>query len=61
MQLDQALPDAGHVGHVVIFAGQRYREFLLAYFQLRGITVEIPLEGLRIGEQLRWLEQHNTS
>ena len=55
MQMDQALPD---VGHVILFAGQRYREFLLPYFRRHGIIVEVPLEGLRIGEQLRWLGQH---
>ena len=36
-------------------AGQRYREFLVPQLRGQGIEVEIPMEGLRIGEQLRWL------
>jgi len=36
-------------------AGQRYREFLVPQLQGQGVEVEIPMEGLRIGEQLRWL------
>jgi len=43
---------------VVIFAGQRYREFLMDYLERFAVTVQIPLEGLRIGEQLSWLEHH---
>lgn len=56
VQMDEHLPN---VGRVVVLAGQRYREFLMDYFQRRGITVEIPLEGLRIGEQLHWLGHHD--
>ena len=40
---------------IVIFAGQRYREFLMGPLAAGGRNVEIPLEGLRQGEQLAWL------
>jgi len=42
-------------GRLSFLAGQRYREFLVPQLRGHGIEVEIPMEGLRIGEQLRWL------
>jgi len=39
----------------VFLAGQRYREFLMGHLQKRQIAIEVPMEGLKIGEQLRWL------
>jgi hypothetical protein len=42
---------------VVILAGGRYREGLMGPLRRMGCTVEVPMEGLRIGEQLRWLKQ----
>ena len=52
-QMDEALP---HADEVVIFAGQRYREFLEEYLRRRYSSVKVPMEGLRIGEQLRWMK-----
>lgn len=43
---------------VVILAGARYREFLVDAIRAKGLTVDIPLEGMRIGEQLRWLKRN---
>lgn len=43
---------------VIILAGQRYVEFLLPKLKAYGVTIDRPLEGLRIGEQLRWLKEH---
>jgi uncharacterized protein DUF6884 len=40
---------------VVIFAGQRYREFLVPALLSNGYEVDVPMENLRIGEQLAWL------
>jgi cytoplasmic iron level regulating protein YaaA (DUF328/UPF0246 family) len=40
---------------IVILAGQKYREFLVEPLRSVGCQVEIPMEGLRIGEQLSWL------
>jgi cytoplasmic iron level regulating protein YaaA (DUF328/UPF0246 family) len=45
-------------GDTVIFlAGQAYREFLADRISRLGCKIEIPMEGLRIGEQLHWLSQ----
>ena len=53
--LTQLGPCLGDVGSVVFLAGQRYREFLEPSLRSRGVVVSVPMEGLRIGEQLRWL------
>lgn len=42
---------------VVIFAGKLYRENLVSPIIEHGCKVEIPMEGLRIGEQLQWLNE----
>jgi len=54
-QMDQLMPP---VRTVVVFAGLRYREFLMDYLKRRW-TVEVPMEGLRIGKQLQWLKNHS--
>ena len=45
---------------VVFLAGLRYREFLVPALEAIGILVDIPMEGLRIGEQLSWLGRSET-
>lgn len=40
---------------IVMLAGARYREFLEPRLRAMGIQVHVPMEGLRIGEQLSWL------
>jgi len=40
-----------------MLAGRRYRDYLLDAIKEMGCTFEIPMEGLRIGEQLRWLKK----
>jgi hypothetical protein len=45
--------------HVFLLAGLRYRRFLIQHLADRGVTVSVPMDGLRIGEQLRWFEQHS--
>ena len=42
---------------VMILAGQRYRADLLDPLRRMGCTVQIPMQGLRIGEQLAWLNE----
>lgn len=42
---------------VVILAGIKYRERLINPIQAMGCSIEIPMAGLRIGEQLSWLKQ----
>lgn len=55
-QLSEAAPD---LSRVVFLAGERYREFLARDLTSRGVEVSIPMEGLRIGEQLSWLGRHS--
>ena len=52
--LDPRLVD---VDSVVIFAGKKYRELLAPALRERGITVHVPMEGLRRGEQLARLNE----
>lgn len=40
---------------VVFLAGMRYREGLIARLEACGVRVEVPMEGLGIGQQLAWL------
>lgn len=40
---------------IVMFAGQRYREFLIPALHDDGYEVDVPMANLRIGEQLAWL------
>jgi hypothetical protein len=44
---------------VLILAGDRYREFIEPFLVDRGCKVLVPLQGLAIGEQLRWLKRAN--
>lgn len=54
-QMEAQLPQCEEI---VVFAGARYREFLMEYLRRRARRVEVPLEGLRIGEQLAWFSTH---
>jgi cytoplasmic iron level regulating protein YaaA (DUF328/UPF0246 family) len=40
---------------LIILAGKRYREFLVPQLEAAGFTIHIPMEGLKIGQQLQWL------
>lgn len=42
---------------IVFLAGQRYREYLAPALARDGFQIEVPMEGLRIGEQLAWLSR----
>ena len=55
--LGDLAPRLKDVQTVVFLAGLRYREFLTLNLKRRGIEVSIPMEGLRIGEQMRWLSE----
>lgn len=46
---------------IVMLAGARYREGLTAALQRRGVRVEVPMQGLKIGEQLQWLSRWASS
>jgi hypothetical protein len=53
-QMEARLPQANRI---IVFAGQRYREFLMDYLRRRASAVHVPMKGLRIGEQLSWLSR----
>ena len=42
---------------LVIHAGQDYYEELLPLIEETGVTIEIPTEGLRIGEKQAWYNE----
>lgn len=43
--------------HVVFLAGEKYRSGLIDRLRRLGAQVEVPMQGLRSGEQKRWLQQ----
>lgn len=42
---------------VIFLAGVKYRENLIPPLQKRDCIIDIPMKGLRIGEQMSWLNQ----
>ncbi len=54
-QMEAEMPQCEEI---VIFAGARYREFLIDYLRHSAHRIEVPLDGLRIGEQLAWFSTH---
>ena len=50
-------PRLAGVRSVVFLAGKNYREFLAPELRERGIEIHVPMQGMRIGEQLRWLSR----
>jgi len=49
------LPIARLHGRVIFLAGAAYREFLLQPLRDAGVTVEVPMQHLRQGQQMSWL------
>lgn len=45
--------------HAIFLAGRSYREFLGSALRERGVTTEVPMEGLGSGKQLQWLKQYS--
>ena len=43
------------IDSIYILAGQKYREFLEPNLRICGVNVYVPMAGLRIDEQLLWL------
>lgn len=56
-QMDDVLPEADEI---IILAGSRYRENLIEYLRLRSPKITVPMEGLTIGRQLKWLKNAKT-
>jgi hypothetical protein len=44
---------------IVIFAGQYYRADLIPQLARLGCAIEVPLRNMRIGEQMRWFNEHS--
>jgi hypothetical protein len=53
--LARLLPQIADRRRIVMFAGLRYREFLIEGLRRNGLTVDVPMEGLTRGQQLAWL------
>lgn len=47
-------------GEVPMLAGKRYREYLVEPLRQKGVSVRIPMEGLGLGAQLRYLNNQST-
>ena len=46
--------------HLVFLAGRTYRDPLLPLLQAQGYAgIEVPMVGLGIGQQIRWLMDHS--
>jgi hypothetical protein len=44
---------------ITVLAGSLYRAPLVRWLKNIGYTVHVPMEGLGIGQQLRWLNEQN--
>ena len=55
--LQQLLPETLTEKRVVILAGRRYYEFIIEPLKKMGLTVELPMQHLGLGEQLSWLSK----
>lgn len=42
---------------LIFLAGTRYREYLIEPLQKTGYIISIPMKGLGIGKQLKWLNE----
>ncbi len=58
---EKLLPIATKYRRVIIFAGTRYREFLVGPLQEAGLEVRVPMQGLTQGKQLSWLAEVSTA
>jgi cytoplasmic iron level regulating protein YaaA (DUF328/UPF0246 family) len=55
---DQLMHHLEPGSEVLLLAGARYREGVEGFLRDRGFHVSVPLERMRLGEQLRWLKQN---
>jgi hypothetical protein len=56
-QIAQKFPSPTTV-ELYFHAGTKYREFLIPLLTKAGYSCKVPLQGLRIGEQLAWYKRH---
>ena len=57
--IEQLTPHLTGVERVLVLANARAREFLLDFLSREGREVEVPMDGLSLGEQLQWLRKQN--
>jgi len=57
-QILEAMPNGGNID---IFAGDRYRKYLMPMLENAGYQVRVPLQGLGIGQQLAWFDSHRVN
>jgi len=50
-------PRLTDVRSVTLFAGSAYREFLEPELRRRGLDLQVPMQAMRIGEQISWLSR----
>lgn len=43
---------------VIVLAGKRYREGIVPFLEGKGFAVEVPMQGLKLGPQISWLNEH---
>ncbi len=55
-RLLEVLPVAASI---IVLAGERYRENIVPFLKEHARAVEIPMLGLSMGRQLRWLKEHS--
>jgi hypothetical protein len=55
---DTLVPRLAGVQHVVVLAGETYREFLMPVLTSVCPDVQVPMAGLPIGKQLQWFDNH---
>jgi len=53
--LQDLMPHISPNDTIIFLAGQVYREFLEESLHRMGCHISVPMEGLRIGEQMQWL------
>jgi hypothetical protein len=56
--LQKLVPELRGQRRITMFAGARYREFLIEPLERRGVTIIVPMAHLTRGEQLQWLAEH---
>lgn len=57
--IQQLVPVLDGVERVLVLANARSREYLLDFLAQDGRQVEVPMDGLSLGEQLQWLRRQN--
>jgi hypothetical protein len=59
MRVIDQIDELGLMGdRAIVLAGERYREHLMVPLHARFKDVDIPMDGLMMGEQLSWLSRH---